>query len=272
MVDICSTYAKSHNLTFSVNIDVRKSKTKCIVFSNRAVNTANIAPILLNGSILPWVDQVTHLGHILQCDNSMNIDCNIKRGQFIGKVHSILQEFYFATPTTLMKLINIYATSFYGSNCYNMFSNSCDRLYRAWNVAVRQVYKVDRTCHRYLIQAISESLHPKVILCSRFIKFHENNLKCNKSVMRTLANICKVNITTVYGNNLHRISNECNVPVDRLTPQLVKSKMVYHDIPADQTWRLPIIREILEIKCNSFEVLGFDYNELDEMLFDACTS
>ena len=36
--------------------------------------------------------------------------------------------------------------------------------------------------------------------------------------------------------------------------------------------RLPIIREILEIKSNSFEVLGFDYNELDEMLFDACTS
>ena len=25
MVDICSSYAKSHNLTFSVNIDVRKS-------------------------------------------------------------------------------------------------------------------------------------------------------------------------------------------------------------------------------------------------------
>ena len=60
-----------------------------------------------------------------------------------------------------MKLINIYATSFYGSNCYNMYSNSCDRLYRAWNVAVRQVYKVDRTSHRYLIEAISETLHPK---------------------------------------------------------------------------------------------------------------
>ena len=96
MVDICGTFAKSHNLTFSTNICAKKSKTKCILFAKRVPNMENIAPILLNGTPLPWVDQITHLGHILQNDNSMNIDCNIKRGQFIGKVHSLLQEFYFS--------------------------------------------------------------------------------------------------------------------------------------------------------------------------------
>ena len=92
--------------------------------------------------------------------------------------------------------------------------------------------------------------------------------------MRTLANICNVNITTVYGNNLRRISNvmECNVPVDLLTPQLVKSTMVYQDIPATEMWRMPIIKDILQIKCNSFEVMGFNYQELDEMLYYACTT
>ena len=108
MVDICGTFAKSHNLTFSTNICAKKSKTKCILFAKRVPNMENIAPILLNGTPLPWVDQITHLGHILQNDNSMNIDCNIKRGQFIGKVHSLLQEFYFSSPTVLMKLVNIY--------------------------------------------------------------------------------------------------------------------------------------------------------------------
>ena len=171
-----------------------------------------------------------------------------------------------------MKLINIYATSFYGSNCYNMYSNSCDRLYRAWNVAVRQVYKVDRTCHRYLIEAISETLHPKVTLCSRFIKFHDNNMKCNKSVMRTLTKICTADLTTVYGNNLHRISNECHIAVSNLTPQLKKSTMVYHTIPQIETWRVPIIKQILDIKWQSSEVAGFNYQELDEILHYACTT
>ena len=52
-----------------------------------------VRPIKLDGNDLPWVDSLKHLGHILEKDNSMRLDIAQKRGMFIGKANSLLQEF-----------------------------------------------------------------------------------------------------------------------------------------------------------------------------------
>ena len=128
-------------------IDPEKSRTKCIVFSKKKKDLRNIGPILLNGDPLPWVHQVNHLGHVLQSDNSMQIDISRKRGIFIGKMNSILQEFRFVTPDTLIKLMNSYSITLYGSNTWDIFSADCEKLYTSFNVAIRQILKLDRCTH-----------------------------------------------------------------------------------------------------------------------------
>ena len=47
-----------------------------------------------DGDPLPWVNQVKHLGNLLQSDNSMATDIAQKRGKYIGKANSLLQEFH----------------------------------------------------------------------------------------------------------------------------------------------------------------------------------
>ena len=122
MVNICYNYVSSRNLKFGTNSNPEKSKTKCMIFKyKQSKNYGHPLNIELNGYKLPWVDQVKHLGHVLQSDNSMKIDMAQKRGVFIGKMNSLLQEFHFATPDTLIKLMNIYATTLYGSNTWNIF-------------------------------------------------------------------------------------------------------------------------------------------------------
>ena len=124
---------------------------------------------MLNGYPLPWVSQVNHLGNVLQCDNFMSKDVLQKRGKYIGKVNSLLQEFHYAEASVLTKLVNIYATSFYGSGVWDINSAECQKLYKSWNVTVRQVYNLDRCSHRYryLIEPVSQCLHPKVMIASR---------------------------------------------------------------------------------------------------------
>ena len=106
MVSLCETFSKQRNLTFGTNKDLNKSKTKCIVFSNKEKQTKNLSPIVLYGNNLPWVQTVMHLGCTLQSNNSMSKDTMNKRGIFIGKVNSLLQELHFASPEILMKIIN----------------------------------------------------------------------------------------------------------------------------------------------------------------------
>ena len=52
-----------------------------------------------------------------------------------------------------------------------MFSDDCDHLYKAWNVAVRLACNVSFTTHRCLIEPISQSMHLKVMLTSRYVNF-----------------------------------------------------------------------------------------------------
>ena len=116
MVNLCQDFAAKKNLTFSTNADPGKSKTKCLVFSKKPRDRAGIPPVQLDFSALPWVSQVKHLGNLLQVDNTMKLDIGNKRGKFIGKVTSILQEFHYVDPEILTKIMNIFTTSFYGSN------------------------------------------------------------------------------------------------------------------------------------------------------------
>ena len=132
MVNLCHDIASKKNLTFSTNADPGKSKTKCLVFSKKPRDRAGILPVQLDNSALPWVSQVKHLGNLLQVDNTMKLDIGNKRGKFIGKVTSILQEFHYVDPEILTKIMNIFTTSFYGSNLWDIFRSWCDLHMPLW--------------------------------------------------------------------------------------------------------------------------------------------
>ena len=121
MVSKCEEFSKKNNLKFSTNEDPEKSKTKGIIFSKRPADRTGITPIVHCGNNLPWRDNLKLLGNIVQNDNSMKTDNDVKRGKFIGKIHSLAQEFGLSSPEIQMKMINTYATSFYGSNLYRLY-------------------------------------------------------------------------------------------------------------------------------------------------------
>ena len=135
-----------------------------------------------------------HLGCMLESDNSMKSDIALKRGRFIGKINSILQEFHFAHESVLIKLLNIYSTSFYGSQLWDPLSNSCDRIYRSWNVAMRNVLNLDRKTHRYMIEPLSDCIHPKIMLLSRMVAFYKMQLDSPKFCIRYLIKLAEKDI------------------------------------------------------------------------------
>ena len=121
----------------------------------------------------------------------MKLDVEQKRGKFIGKVISLLQEFHYVAPELLTRIMNIYTTSFYGSNLWDIFSNDVERLYKSWNVAMRQIYEVSRCTHRYLIEPLSKSMHPKTMLCTRYVGFYRSLTRSSKLSVRFLARLLR---------------------------------------------------------------------------------
>ena len=115
------------------------------MFSTRAKDCENVAPIILNGDSLPWVTRAKHLGNILECSNRMKQDCDMKRGKFVGKINTLSQELHLVDPNVKVKILNIYATSFYVSGLWDIYGYDCNRFFTAWNSAIRQIFTLPWT-------------------------------------------------------------------------------------------------------------------------------
>ena len=187
----------------------------------------------------------------MESDNSMKKDITLQRGKFIGKINSLMQELHFASSVVLVKLLNTYTTSFYGSPLWDPLSPECERLYKSWNVAIRRIFNADRQTHRYLIEPMSQCIHPKVMLLSRLVGFHKNLRNCPKFSIRYLCLITEKDHSTVFGRTLYFILKECDLhenEFDKLSPGSVKKHIVYKKIPEDQLGRVPIMSEIMSIR------------------------
>ena len=270
MVNMCQKFTSKKNLKFSTNPDESKSKTKCIVFSKKPKELKNVAPIMLNGDPLPWVQQVKHLGNMMQCDNSMKVDCTQKRGKFIGKVNSLLQEFHFVEPRVKMKLLNIFASSFYGSGLWDLQSKECDRLYKSWNVTIRMVYGVPPTTHRYLVEPLAGCPHAKTMLSCRYVKFKEMLFHSNKQMVNLLAMMAAGDHRTVMGNTLSKLKRE--LAGHDLTCNNIKSYMKYFPVPEQEKWRLEFLGELMEADAKTVNIENMDAEDITSMIDILCTT
>ena len=225
-----------------------------------------------NGDPLPWVREVKHLGNTLQSDNTMKTDCVLKRGKFIGKVNSLLQEFHFVDSPVFVKLLNLYASSFYGSNLWDLYSHDVDRIYKSWNVTMRNVFNLPWTTHRYWIEAVSDCPHPKTFLSSRYVKFAMSLTSCRKSSVRFLSSLCQEDNRTLLGRTLGKIATECGVEPSGLSPTTVKRSLGYFPVPDDQQWRVPLLLELLDVRSKKSTIENLTSDQILSIIDSICTS
>ena len=135
---------------------------------------------------------------------------------------------------------------------------------------MRQCFGVDRQTHRYLIEELSGSMHPKVMLCSRFTNFHSSLLTCEKFPVRFLARLSEKDQRTVFGQNLKKISNECKTVFP--TKNEVKKKMKYFEVPSSEKFRLGLIKDLIGCKFDRLTLLDSSKAEVEEMLEFICVS
>ena len=74
----------------------------------------------------------------------------------------------------------------------------------------------------------------------------------------------------MLGRTMAQISLECNTDVSMLTPRLVRTSQVYHPIPDDQQWRIPLLMELLEVRSSNLVIQNLDSVEITQLIADMC--
>ena len=127
--------------------------------------------------------------------------------------------------------------------------------------------------HRYLLESLSEQQHMSTTLVRNFLKFVASIKKSNKPVLRQLFAIAKSDVRTTTGSNVRNILLQTNLlNVDELHPGTA-DLIRYKEILEIDKWRIPIIREIIDMKCGDMDPPeGWTIDELQEILDLVCNS
>ena len=235
---------------------------------------------MLGETPLPWVASWPHLGHEVNIDNlsrpnnsSLDDDALSKMRKFIGKYNSLRQEFGFLKPDRFLDLVNIYATSFYGSNLWLFAGAGGGRVISNWNKMLKLNFNLPWACHRYLLEELEQSsLRTKLLL--RFLTFVRSCRESDKRCLSTLVRRACSDQGSITRQNLNFIEAESGlINVLELNNAIVGQNLKY-EIPEGEEWRIDMFSELVQMSMRNLylESSQFTNAELGVILDYVCTT
>lgn len=256
MVNIVSDYCNTHGITISTNEDLSKSKTKCLIFNYKE----HVENVKLYDVALPWVDSHIHLGHTIHRDESTSYDILKNRGELISNIHGLYQELGNVHPDVFLILVQIYFTSFYGAVLWDLDSPSAKKLYTTWNIMIRNAFNLPYATHRYILRFLSKRPSLQVSLCNRFRNFCSRIQCSDKPEVLHLFLRQKDDCRSYFGKNYTNIISRR------------KDYTINYEMPPGCEWRIPLIRDLVQIRYNANTLTDFTQEETWDMLVYACCS
>ena len=89
--------------------------------------------------------------------------------------------------------------------------------------------------------------------------------------MRYLFSLVYNDRRTLTGRSASKIAVDCQVERENLDYKHAK-KIEYSVPPPVQTWRIPLLKELLEIRKDSIHVPGFSCEKIKEIIDDICVN
>ena len=250
MLAVCEDYAERYNICFSTDSNPQKSKTKCIFMIGKAKNLVKPAPLRLCGRDLPWVESATHLGHELHQSGTMEHDAKIARARYIDQSVEVRQSFSFASPVEIVRALQVYCTSHYGSMLWDLQGEGASQYFNSWTTAIKLSWDCPRATRTYLVQQVLAcgSTSARTEIMARYCKFFQGLRSSPCREVAILANLLGRDIRSNTGNNIRLIKeysggNPWADSTASLRARLLEAEVV--DIPDSDLWRVKYLGVLL---------------------------
>jgi hypothetical protein len=262
MLAVCEDYAGRYNILFSTHPNPQLSKTKCIFMIGKSRNLAKPAPLQLCGRDLPWVESANHLGHMLHQSGNMDHDASIARAKFIDQSVETRQAFSFASPAEIIRALQVYNSSHYGSMLWDLEGDAACQYFNSWTTAVKLAWDCPRGTRTYLVQQVLAcgTSSARTDILTRYCKFFKSLRNSPSREVAVLANLIARDRRSVTGSNVQLVMLEsgCNVWTD--SPGKVRAGLMKKETVAvedcDQ-WRVKYLGTLLEHR-QEWQYLGYE--------------
>ena len=210
---------------------------------------------------------VTLCGHIIHCSAKQDLDCNAARGTYIGTSNEILNMFEFGSAAQKLYAVQTYSFAWYGAMLWNLYSESANRAYRAWNTTIKMAHGVPRQTRTYLVDNYLCPL-PSVrqIIIRRYVQFLQSLMKSSNPVIGKLAHLSVTSVRSTTGYNVAKMKAEFQL--DPL--KVFKKKFVVRkaEIPLNGEENIELVDYLLYLRNSETE--EEIVSELNELLCTVC--
>ena len=189
-------------------------------------------------------------------------DIQNKRAAFISRQYSLNQEFAFASHENKLEMCRLYNTAFYGSNCWDFTSDEFERFGRSWNSNLRIMFDLPRDTHCWIVEELSDGRHFKQMVFSRFTKYLELLATNKKPFIRCLYDLVSNDVSTLTGSNIRKLFLTTKIDPRYFAKNALKNWRVYE---AADGWTMPLIKSLLWLKEEEWEVIFNDEDNLDSL-------
>ena len=95
-----------------------------------------------------------------------------------------------------------YCCSFHGSSLWNLSACDVNKLYIAWNKAIRRLLNIPYNTHTKLLPVLVNSVPVTDQLFKRFASLYINMLQCDNKRVAFLARRASCNVRGIIGSNV----------------------------------------------------------------------
>jgi hypothetical protein len=260
MLNLCEEYGAKYEVLFN------PKKTHCMRFS-RDIYSCKFPQLKLCGQQLNWVENVKYLGNWLSVDLKEETEISKKLSSFFGSVNNMSSSFRNVGYKHVSVLFNSYCCHMYGSQAWRLYDKSVDRIYIAWNKAIRHLCKLPYRTHTKFLPYIVGTLPIKEQIYLRTEKMITTMLNSSNVSVKFLAtNNLKLH-TSIIGENMHIIESYINKDDVNENAKTILLKKQNEMFTAD----IHCIIELLEIVEGDKVVPGFTVHEIEDLLDNICT-
>ena len=137
MLKICDEYAEGFDIIFNAK------KSKCIFIRARRNTSGPVVPMpffSIVGIQSEFVNQWSHLGHLITDSLDDNNDIAVRRNTLCGQINNVISYLANLDAVTKLNLFNTYCSSFYGSVLWDLESPVIQDVCIAWRKGLRRVW------------------------------------------------------------------------------------------------------------------------------------
>ena len=271
LLKICDEYANEYRVIFN------GKKSACMYSSPRKRRSPEIGcrpTFYVGGQSVEYVNEWTHLGHIVSANGDDKSDISSRRNTLCGQINNVLCYFGKCQSVVRQKLMFAYCYSLYGSVLWDLNTPQIESLCTTWRKGLRRAWNLPANTHCALLSVLSNSLPVTDELAKRTVRFIQRCLSSDSYLIRFISyhGMYVGRMCSAIGRNVFLCSSKYKVSIDdiRLLPVSYIFRYWLSNVSPELVAMTNVLLELVSVREGVFSLSDFDHTVIQQLIELIC--